>query len=298
LAWLFWAAPATAQPLAVPSSYDGTVQPVYVAPFQLRGIVPRDALRIDSTLAAYAHDDNRGTVAVTMVGVQTRLDEGIALQFRWGLIDHQVSRGGESRTGVLNPTVGFLVATRLSTALRLAFSLTAGVPVGTGGGDEGDRDDLRMQRQGALARSSMDNTNFGVNDAGFPVGLSLAYVARGLTCQLDVTVTPSARVRGEHVQADASKVNATSGLFVGQVVLTALAVGFELRYQRFLSVPAAVAADPESRDNLTAALGARAFADLGRDVSLRPALSYGRSVRGAGLLQRVQAIQLDLPLLF
>jgi len=144
----------------------------------------------------------------------------------------------------------------------------------------------------------MDNASFAVNDLGFPTGLSLAYVKRDLTVQLDATVIPSARVRGKETQVDTSKVNSTYGVFLGYLVVRELAVGAELRYQRYLSTPAAVERDPSTRDNLTFAIGPRLNIDLTDSVMVRPAITYGRGLRGPVESQSFQVVQLDVPFSF
>jgi len=283
---------------AVPSSPSLGAQHTYTSPSQLRGVTPRHALRLDTTLAPYHREDARGLVTVAFLSAQARLASYAGLQVKWGFVNHLVSAGGTTRDGVVNPTVAALFATPLGADLRLAGSVAVGLPLGSGGGDQRDPEMARMQSLAALARSSMDNTSFAVNDVGVPLGVSLAYVAHGLTCQLDANLIPSVRAKGSAIQPDAHKVNSTYGLFLGHLVLPQLALGLELRYQRYLSTPAAVAADPVTRQNLTAALGARVIIHVGGEVSLRPGISYARSVGGAGAQQAMQMVQLDLPLFF
>src|SRR5262249_38153518 len=129
-------------------------------------------------------------------------------------------------------------------------------------------------------------------------GFSFAYLLRGFTAQLDATIIPSFRVKGEKLQPDTSKVNSTYGLFFGYLLVPAFSLGAELRYQRYLSTPAAVQADEAARDNLTMAAGARVNLQLSDRVSLRPGACYARGLLGRVEQQSFQMVQLDVPLTF
>ena len=113
-----------------------------------------------------------------------------------------------------------------------------GFPLATGGGDGTDADGLLLHRQAALARSAMDNNAFVPNDLGVPTGLSLAFVHRGLTAQVDGTIIASGRVKGTGSEGDGAKVNSTFGFFLGYLVVPEFSLGAELRYQYFLLPPA------------------------------------------------------------
>ncbi len=178
------------------------------------------------------------------------------------------------------------------------MSITIGAPIATGGGDSPDPNHVTMQREAMLARSAMDNASFTVNDVGFPSGLSLAYIRSGVTAQLDATVIPSVRVKGAAAQPDNSKVNSTYGFFLGYLFVREVSIGAELRYQRYLTTPAAVAKDSSARDNLTMALGPRFHFEIADGTWVRPGLSYGRGLRGPSEQQSFQMVQLDVPFSF
>jgi hypothetical protein len=286
-----WDAPA---PEAAPASPSSPAP--YTSPFQLRGVIPGNGVRVDSTVAPYRLDGNDGWMTVVFVSGQVRLLESLALGARWGFDDNNLA--GHGRTGILNPTLGMLWGVPLGRDFRVAASVNAGIPVATGGGDTPHRDDLLLQREGILARSAFDNTSFAINDVGIPLGLSLAYVARGLTAQADATVIFSFRVKGARAQRDASRVNSTYGLFLAYQVAEVISFGAELRYQRYLSTPTAVAENPSARDNLTAGGGLRLNLELSDTVRARPGLCYSRGLRGPVEQQSFQMVQLDLPLSF
>lgn len=272
-------------------------KPPYTLPFQMRGVIPKSGVRLDTILGLYTANDHNAQVSVILMSAQWRVIEQLALQARWG-IDSNQTGNSNSRTGIVNPTFGALIGVPFGRDFRFALSFTVGVPIATGGGDDPDPNHSAMQRQGILARSAMDNVAFAVNDVGFPSGLSLAYIRSGLTAQVDATVIPSVRVKGENTQADASKVNSTYGLFVGYSLLPELSLGTELRYQRFLTTPVAVERDPSTRDNLTFGIGPRFHLLVSDSVWVRPGLCYSVGIRGPIEQQSYQMVQLDVPVSF
>jgi hypothetical protein len=90
----------------------------------------------------------------------------------------------------------------------------------------------------------MDNSLFAVNYLTFVPGVDLAYVAYGITIQVEATLFELLRVRGSSVSPDSNVTNFTCGTFVGYYLVPPLSVGTELRYQRLLTTPAAVSKDP------------------------------------------------------
>ena len=71
----------------------------------------------------------------------------------------------------------------------------------------------------------MDNALFAVNDCTVIPGASVAYVAHRVTVQAEATLLQLTRVRGDKVQAEASKTNCTSGLHVGYFVDKMVSLG-------------------------------------------------------------------------
>jgi hypothetical protein len=144
----------------------------------------------------------------------------------------------------------------------------------------------------------MDNATFSTNSLGFPTGVSFAFVGEGLTAQLDATIIPTFRVKGETAEPDPFKVNTTYGLFLGYFVGHEISLGAEARYQYYLSTPAAVERDPSARTSFTLAGGFRAHLEFANSVWMRPGLCYGRGVSGPVEQQSFQMVQLDLPVSF
>jgi hypothetical protein len=287
---------AAAKPETTTSSDETPAQ--YTRPFQLRGVIPGNGVKVDSTVAPYRLDGVGGWVTVVLVSGQVRLVESLALQARWGFDDNRVSGGGGSRFGILSPTLGLLYGVPIGQGFRFAASTVVGFPVATGGGNAPHPNDIALQRQGMLARSAFDNTSFAINDVGFPTGLSLAYIACRLTAQADASVIPTVRIKGARAQSDTSKVNSTYGFFLAYRFVPAISVGAEVRYQRYLSTPSAVEQDPSARDNLTVGGGFRLNLPLSEGVRVRPGLCYSRGLRGPVEQQSFQMVQLDLPISF
>jgi hypothetical protein len=146
----------------------------------------------------------------------------------------------------------------------------------------------------------MDNALFAVNDLTPIVGVDATYLANGLTLQLEVTLFELFRVRGDEVQPDAYKTNATAGMQAAYFVVPWLSASGELRYQRWLSTPAAVAMDASgaSRDTLSAALGVRGHLALGGARWLRPGVSYARGLDDPMTDRHYQIVQIDIPFAF
>ncbi len=198
----------------------------------------------------------------------------------------------------MNPSAGVLVGVPVGRDFRFALATGFGLPLATGGGNNADPNNIALQREGALARSAMDNTSFAVNDVGFPTGVSFAFVKAGFTAQADVTIIPSVRIKGASSQPDAYKCNTTYGIFFGYFVVPELSIGAELRYQWYLAPPLSVEKAPGTRHNLTAGGGPRFHLDVGDGVWVRPGISYARGIRGPVDDQSFQMIQLDVPVSF
>src|SRR4051794_15068924 len=163
--------PATPAPEAFwPSEFaslESTPKPPYTQPFQLRSLIPKSGVRLDTVLGLYRTPTNSAQVTVMFLSAQWRVAEPLALQLRWGLDSNQTGNDN-TRTGMVNPTLGALVGVPIGRDFRFALSIAIGAPVATGGGDEPDPNAVALQKQAMLARSAMDNVTFSVNDIGFP----------------------------------------------------------------------------------------------------------------------------------
>lgn len=264
----------------------------YALPWQLRPAGASTVLRLENSLAF----SDVGTTNVTFLLGSYAFNQNFAAIARLGTVGHW-PEVGESGAGIVNGAVGGMYARKFGD-LRAAAYLLFAVPFGMGGGNSPDPATAAAVRAGPLARLAMDNAMFAVNDFTVFPGIDLAWVRGGFTVQAEATVLQLTRVRGELAQADDSKTNFTSGLFAGWFALPELSVGAELRYQRWLSTPAAVRADPDARDNLSLALGLRAHLKLTGSIVARPGVSYTRGLGGKVGDLGYDVVQLDLPVQF
>ncbi len=271
----------------------------YSLPFQLRPIGPGTVVRSDTTVAAYRMPDGNGTTVASTFLASYKLSPSLAPLVRFAVIDDSPA-GGEGATTMSNPLFGLVYGKALAPAVKLGLFGAFTLPLGSGGGDTPDPSAVAANRAAIAARSSMDNAMFAVNDHTLIAGAGLAYVQHGFTVQAEVTVLQLTRVRGEDVQPDSHKTNFTSGLHAGYFATPWLSFGAELRYQRWLSTPRAVASDASgvTRDNMTAAAGLRGHLKLSGKRWLRPGVSYTRPLddpmRGRGY----DIVQVDVPLAF
>jgi hypothetical protein len=266
-------------------------------PFQLRSASPRSGLRVDTIVAPYRHAGESALETVVFLSGQVRLQQHFFLQARWGFADNRVGTGERNRTGFVNPSLGVILAFPVGSLFRFAASTAVGFPLATDG-DANDADGLFLQRQGALARSSMDNNAFSPNDLGVPTGLSLAFVNRGLTAQVDGTIIASGRVKGAGTDGDGAKVNSTFGFFLGYYVIPEISLGAELRYQYYLLPPSIVDLDPSARDNLTAGAGGRVDIELSDSARMRPGICLSMGLAGYVEQQSFRMVQFDVPISF
>jgi len=272
--------------------------PPYSVAWQLRSPSAGNSVRSDTAVATFDAAEGSGLTVVSALSASYKVTPTLAPSIRVAFI-HNAPPMGEAAEAMSNPVVGVTWAPPSAVPSRkVAFFAGVTIPIGTGGGNGGDVAMLGANKAAVAARSGMDNALFAINDTAVSVGVDLAYIADGLTVQAEATVLEAIRVRGDQVQADATKTNLTSGLHAGYFVLDFLSIGAELRYQRYLSTPSFVAATPTNRDNLSVAAGLRAHFDLGDKRWLRPGIAYARGLddpmTGAGY----SVVQVDVPFAF
>ena len=284
---------ATATPAPVPAPAP------YVLPMQLRPATVGDVVRSDTSIAHFDMNGAGATTIVSTLAATVRITPTLAPLVRVAAIHDDPATGG-SATAASNPLLGLVWAPPVRAPLVATLLAALTIPVGSGGGDTPDPSRAAAIRDAVLARSAMDNALFAVDDVTAIVGADAAWVRGGLTVQGEATLFQLTRVRGSAVEADARRTNSTAGLFVGWSATRAWSIAGELRYQRWLSTPAPVAADKTgaSRDNLSAAIGVRARIDLGGGRVLRPGLSYARGLDDPMRARGYQIVQIDLPLSF
>jgi hypothetical protein len=269
--------------------------PPYAAPFQLRPTGVANVFRSDNVAAFYSDDTGSGSTVVTSLLAGYKVSPELAPFARFAVL-HDDPTSGDSATGNSNALVGLTWAPKLPAPFRIGVIGAMTVPIGSGGGNSPEMAKAAANRAAIYARSGMDNAMFAVNDLALIGGASVAYVDRGVTVQAEMTLFQLFRVRAEDTQPDERKTNMTSGLSVGYFVIKQLSLGAELRYQRWLSTPKAVANDMTStlRDTLSAAAGARGHFKLEGARWLRPGISYGRGVDDPMTNRHYQIVQIDV----
>ena len=277
----------------------------YAGPIQLRGVNTGNSIKTDTTVAPFTDPRTKdGQIeTISFVSASARLSDRFGLTTRIGAVrnDHAAASGGgrDSTTGLTNLGVGGIFAQPLGPFFRFAANAGVSVPTAAGGGNTPSATMAATMKAASYARGSMDNSSFAPNDLGFSAGADLAFTRRQLTVQAEVTAIPSVRVQGEQKQVDKSKLNATSGLFVGYFVIPRrLSLGAEGHYQRYLSTPDAVAKDSSLRDNLTAGGGVRGYFDVSDDVKVRPRVSYFEGISGPSADRGYHMVQVDMAVQF
>jgi hypothetical protein len=303
---------ANARPEAGPvpiTSAPPSPKPPYSLPFQLRPAAAVTVLRTDTSFASYDDPvaEREGTTIASTLLASYKVTDNIAPLVRVGMVSNSPPNA-DGAAGFLNPVLGVTYATPLSPELRLALLFGVALPLGSGGGDSPDPANVASNAAGIRARSAMDNAMFAVNDLTLFPGASLAYVAHGLTVQLEATLLELLRVRGEdavnaagsQLNPDSSRTNFTAGLHVGYFILPELSAAVELRHQRWLSTPAAVENDPTGtlRDTTTVAIGPRLHFKLGEKSWIRPALAFATGVDDPLRRWESKSVQLDIPVIF
>jgi hypothetical protein len=274
----------------------------YSIPYQLRPAAAANVVRLDTSFATYtdaATGRGGSTVASFLLGTYQALPNFNPV-VRLGVVGNTLSPTGQhGAVSFTNPLLGASYLVKLAD-FRVVPFLAVTLPIGTGGGNAPDLGAAAANRSGVLARAAMDNAMFAVNDFTIIAGVDAALVKGGFTVQLEATFLELLRVRGEAVQPDAAKTNFTSGLHLGYQVAPPLAVGVELRYQRWLVAPKAVAADATLKawDNLSLALGLRTTLKLSDTVVARPAVVYWRGLDRPLSTGDWGVFQFDVPVSF
>ncbi|MEY4545479.1 MAG: hypothetical protein RL685_1674, partial [Pseudomonadota bacterium] len=214
----------------------------------------------------------------------------------------------EGAAGFLNPVLGGTYFLPLSPQLRFAAFFGVALPVGSGGGDTPNAAKAAANAAGIRARSAMDNALFAVNDVALLPGVDLAYVAHGFTVQVEASLIQLLRARGSEarnaagaqINPDSSRTNFTAGVHAGYFFYPELSFGAELRHQRWLSTPRAIANDATGtlRDTTSIALGPRLHFKIGDKSWLRPALAFAIGVDDPQLRWESKSVQLDIPVIF
>jgi hypothetical protein len=270
----------------------------YAAPFGLRGVGAATAIRGET---AYGLNAGTSSTVVQYLIASYAVVPEVSLYARGGWVDY-IPSVGNSSTAFTNVTIGALWATKLSSTLRLATTLSSGLPVGQGGGDSPDPGAAAAIAAGNLARSRMEGSStFSPNDLAPFVAADLAYVSGGLTLQAEVNVFELIRVRGSNADPDATKTVISGGVAAGYFIVPELSLGVEARDAAYVSTPVAVDAGKVSRMWITVGGGPRVHLHLGETIWFRPGLAYIQPLNDPApniSAASYHIVQLDLPLVF
>jgi hypothetical protein len=277
-------------------------------------------VRSDTAIGLYKSpaEESGTTIATTLLG-SYKINPNFGVLARLGLTHDAPPKGAtlapmgaerESTASLMNPVLGGIYAPEIPAPFKLSFFLGVALPLGGGAGDKPDTasaQKLAANTQGIFARSAMDNAMFATNYLVVLPGIDFAYVADGLTAQVEATLIRLMNVRGPDTIDDANT-NLTAGLHVGYFLIPELSAAVELRHQRWLTTPTGIKGANEDilRDNSTLAIGPRAHFKFGESTWFRPgvavALPLDRPMAGkvaAMNPNREQLnIQIDLPLVF
>ena len=294
------ALPSAVPDLPAPAPNDAKPKPPpYSLPFQLRGVVPVNAVRSDSTLGLYENTKgDAGSVAVSTMLASYKLSESFSPLVRLGVVQNVPPGTAKSAMSLMNPVLGALYGVKLSPELRLGLFLGVTLPIGGGGGDTPRPERKAANAAGIAARNGMDNAMFAVNDFTVFPGVGFAFISGGFTAQIEATVLQLTRVRGDKAQPDSSRTNFTSGVHIGYFLLPQLSIGAELSHLRWLSTPKAVEQNSAARDTTTFAIGPRLHFKVGDKMWMRPGVSFSMPFDKPNSDSKYKNIQLDIPFVF
>jgi hypothetical protein len=292
------AAAASAQSAAVVDSAASpeTPPPAPVSmPWSLRSVAPANVVRSDSSAATYVDKaGNPGSTGVSFLYASQKLTPYLAPWVKVGVVGSNPP-GGATAMSFVNPALGLNGYLPAKGSFRGAASFGLALPIAMGGGNSPDPALAAATKAGVIARSSMDNAMFAMNDTVLFPGVDVAFVRWGLTLQAEATVLFLIRSRGEAVQPDAFKMNLTSGVHAGYALTRWLSLGTDFRYQRWLVPPKSVTAATLSQASL--AIGPRFDFQVGA-VRLRPGLSYAFGFDAPMSTSKYNVVQLDVPVVF
>jgi hypothetical protein len=289
--------------------------PPYSLPWALRPTAVGNVVRADSSIAFYkgtdparpAEGEVGGSTVATMLTGTYKITNTFAPLVKVGFVRNaDPSSAAGTGAAFMNPIVGLMGAWRLPSNLRLSALLATSIPIGGGGSAPPGRDGTAMAiSRGIGARSAMDNAMFSVNYMTPLIGADLAWVAHKLTVQAELNLFQLIRTRNEfcadgmtRCAPEAMRTNATSGLHVGYFLHRLISLGGELRYQRSLSTPESVKANPAARDSTTFAVGPRMHFQIGDNMWVRPGLSYSRALDQPLSNSKYNIVHIDVPVVF
>jgi hypothetical protein len=288
-------APALADDAAV---YKPAPAP-YSLPWQLRPAGVGTVARYDTSLASYQTADETGFAAANMMLFSYKLTPTLAPVARLGVVIDNQPGDVDTGAALVNPLLGVTWSPVLSAPWKVAAFGAVALPIGMGGDAPPAMDPTAAAAaRGIPLRSAMDNAMFAVNYVTPLAGFDVAYVRDGLTLQAEVTVLQLLRARNEDMAPEAARTNSTFGLHAGYFVTPQVSLGGDLRYQRWLTTPGFVDANPAARDTVTAAFGPRFHFKLAGKRWLRPGISYTWAIDDPVAASEYRILQIDVPMSF
>ncbi len=290
-------APARAEEPA--AAYAAPTPAPYSLPWQLRPAGVATVARYDTSLASYEAGEDTGFAAANMLLVSYKLTPTLAPVARLGLVLDAQPGDVDTGAALVNPLLGVTWAPKVAAPWKVAAFGAVAFPLGMGGDAPPGMDPTAAAAaRGIPLRSAMDNAMFAVNYVTPLAGVDVAYTRGGLTVQAEATVLQLVRARNEDMAPEAARTNSTFGLHVGYFATPRVSLGADLRYQRWLTTPGFVEANPAARDTLTAAFGPRLHIKLSGKRWLRPGVSYTWALDDPVAASEYRIVQLDVPVSF
>jgi len=305
--------------------------PPYALPFQLRPAAALTVVRSDSSFAFYDHGFptipgkpalmppvaakpsfvvSGAFAAVSSVLASWRIPgtggkpgTGLAPLVKVTAVGDSIPANSRNLTGgfaVVNPMAGATYALDFGSGFRGSAFLCFTIPIGMGGGDHPDAGQKDARSIGPSVRAQMDNGLFAVNDIAIIPAVDFAYVAHGVTAQVEAGIFQLERVRGSVDQPEAQRTNFVSGLYAGYFVTGWLSIGAELRYQRWINAPIAVdQKKPDTSVDMLSLGGGPRFHIHAGSTWVRPGVALTRGfdhpLTSTG---NYNIVQLDVPVVF
>ena len=298
------APPAAPPPLPTSAPPDKPVAKVAPSlPWSLRPPAVASVVRLDTALGVFR---DGAAVAPTLLGMMKVADD-VGLLFRIGTA-HVVTE--VQQTAVGDTVLGFYATPRFAAGWRMPFFVGATLPFGSGGGDVEPSPNVVITSKdvpvgykalaaAASARGAMDNMLFAVNYVAVAAGMGVAYAApNGFSVQMETTVFALAKIWGGAYEPDTTKFNFTTGVHIGHTI-GPVNLSVEMRYQRWLSTPAAVQKDDAKRDNLTVGVGVRTrIVVVPDELVVRPGIAYFEPLDDPLEAAAYHMVVFDVPFVF
>jgi hypothetical protein len=283
---------AAAATTAVAASAHAQTSPPPPAPLPwlLRPTGPATVLRSDTAVAVF--DDGSATTSILQGNYAVRQDLAVGLRVAGNVL---APDDGDTTSAFANPALLALWSPRVGLPVKLAVTGVVVLPLGQGAGADADPATSATVAAGVQTRQGMDNALFATNYATAVVGVGASWTRGPFAVVGEMTLLELVRVRD--VPQDDARTNFTSGLHLAYSPLAALTLSCELHYQRWLSTPAVVDADPERREQATWLVGARGWFKVG-ELKLRPGLSYARAIDAPMGESGYHIVQVDIPIVF